>query len=228
MNNFLEIRNLNKKYTGVQDIEIFKNLNLQLSDNQIVALPGPAGCGKSTLLHLMAKLESASSGTVQVSIANKNYDYENMTSNEIGKLRLNHYGFVYQQHHLLEDLTCLENCTLPSELKSKGNINFDYILNLFERMDLLSVKDRYPNTLSGGERHRVAIIRAVAHKPNFLFLDEPTGNLDQENSSTIQHLLQGLINLEKMGVILATHDINFANMMDRVFEIQNGNILQKK
>ena len=95
-------------------------------------------------------------------------------------------------------------------------------------MDLLSVKDRYPNTLSGGERHRVAIIRAVAHKPNFLFLDEPTGNLDQENSSTIQHLLQGLVNLEKMGVILATHDINFANMMDRVFEIQNGNILQKK
>ena len=83
-------------------------------------------------------------------------------------------------------------------------------------------------TLSGGEKQRVAIIRAVSHKPNFLFLDEPTGNLDQENSSTIQQLLQGLTNLEKMGVILATHDINFANMMDRVFEIQNGKIIQKK
>ena len=118
--------------------------------------------------------------------------------------------------------------TLPSELKTKGDINLDYILNLFERMELLSIKDRYPNTLSGGEKQRVAIIRAVSHKPNFLFLDEPTGNLDQENSSTIQQLLQGLTNLEKMGVILATHDINFANMMDRVFEIQNGNILQKK
>lgn len=207
---------------------VINDFSLTINQGESIAFIGKSGAGKSTLLHLMAKLESASSGSVQVSIANKNYDYENMTSNEIGKLRLNHYGFVYQQHHLLEDLTCLENCTLPSELKSKGNINFDYILNLFERMDLLSVKDRYPNTLSGGERHRVAIIRAVAHKPNFLFLDEPTGNLDQENSSTIQHLLQGLINLEKMGVILATHDINFANMMDRVFEIQNGNILQKK
>ena len=207
---------------------VINDFSLTINQGESIAFIGKSGAGKSTLLHLMAKLESASSGTVQVSIANKNYDYENMTSNEISKLRLNHYGFVYQQHHLLEDLTCLENCTLPSELKTKGDINLDYILNLFERMELLPIKDRYPNTLSGGEKQRVAIIRAVSHKPNFLFLDEPTGNLDQENSSTIQHLLQGLINLEKMGVILATHDINFANMMDKVFEIQNGNILQKK
>ena len=227
--NSLILRKLSKTFDeNSLSNRVINDFSLTINQGDSIAFIGKSGAGKSTLLHLMAKLESASSGTVEVSISDKNYDYANMTSNQIGKLRLHHYGFVYQQHHLLEDLTCLENCTLPCELKTKGNINLDYILNLFERMELLPVKDRYPNTLSGGERQRVAIIRAVAHKPNFLFLDEPTGNLDQENSYTIQQLLQGLTNLEKMGVILATHEKNFAKRMKRGFEIQNGNIWQKK
>lgn len=227
--NSLILRKLSKTFDeNSLSNRVINDFSLTINQGDSIAFIGKSGAGKSTLLHLMAKLESASTGTVKVSISGNNYDYKNMTSSDIGKLRLNHYGFVYQQHHLLEDLTCLENCTLPSELKTKNNINFDYILKLFERMELLDIKDRYPNTLSGGERQRVAIIRAVAHKPNFLFLDEPTGNLDQENSSTIQQLLKGLTHLEKLGVILATHDINFANMMDRVFEIQNGKIIQKK
>ena len=150
-----------------------------------------------------------------------------MKNDDLSKLRLENFGFVYQFHHLLEDMTILENVLLPNQYnKSENKFNKDEIYNLLERVGLSDRLHHLPWKLSGGEKQRAAIVRAIVNKPNFLFLDEPTGNLDEFNAKSIQDLLINLSKDLKFSLITSSHDIEFIKMMDLKYEIIDGDLIK--
>ena len=164
-------------------IKVLENIDLTIEKGDLVAISGQSGAGKSTLLHIIASLDEASSGNIL-------YDeklMEGHTNFALSNIRLNNFGFVYQFHHLLEDLTVLENIMIPLQLS--GNTTEHNIYNIIEEVGLSSRINHLPWKLSGGEKQRVAIARALINNPDFIFLDEPTGNLDNKNASIIQNLL---------------------------------------
>jgi lipoprotein-releasing system ATP-binding protein len=139
---------------------------------------------------------------------------------------LNSFGFVYQFHHLLEDLNVYENILIPQQLKygSNSNDSAGKVIKLLDQLGLSSRAKHLPWKLSGGEKQRVAIARAIVNNPSFLFLDEPTGNLDDENSNLVQDLILQIANEHDIALILSTHDTNFANKMNTIYKISNRNI----
>ncbi len=183
--NKIECINLCKSYfIDSNEIEVLKDINLTISRGDLVAISGKSGAGKSTLLQIIASLDSQSSG----SLIYDDKDSTTFKNNDLSKVRLNNFGFVYQFHHLLEDLNVLENILIPLEISNKSSNNSS-VLDIIEEVGLTSRINHLPWKLSGGEKQRVAIARALVNKPNFIFLDEPTGNLDQENAGIIQNLL---------------------------------------
>ena len=139
---------------------------------------------------------------------------------------MNSFGFVYQFHHLLEDLNVYENILIPQQLKfgSNSNDSAGKVTKLLDQLGLSSRAKHLPWKLSGGEKQRVAIARAIVNNPSFLFLDEPTGNLDDENSNLVQDLILQIANEHDIALILSTHDTNFANKMNTIYKISNRNI----
>ena len=155
-------------------IKVLENINLSLGKGDLVAISGHSGAGKSTLLHIIASLDLASSGNIL-------YDgraIEEHTNFALSNIRLNNFGFVYQFHHLLEDLTVLENILIPMQILGKTSVND--AMDIINQVGLSSRINHLPWKLSGGEKQRVAIARALINNPDFIFLDEPTGNLDDE------------------------------------------------
>jgi lipoprotein-releasing system ATP-binding protein len=189
-----------------------------MSQGETCSIIGTSGCGKSTFLHLLAKLDDYSSGSIFFNKIN----YSDLNSNSSASLRLDNFGFVYQFHHLLEDFNAFDNCKIVQDLNNnKNNPNID------ELLISVGLKDKfksYPYQLSGGEKQRLAIARALSNNPNFLIMDEPTGNLDNKTSKLIQELILEISHKRNIGIILATHDLNFANMMDAVYEIFDGGL----
>ena len=197
---------------------VLQDINFQISQGETCSIIGASGCGKSTFLHLLAKLDDHSSGEITFNDQN----YKNLNSNSAANLRLNNFGFVYQFHHLLEDFNSFDNCKIVQDLNNKSdNPNID------ELLISVGLKDKFksfPYQLSGGEKQRLAIARALSNNPNFLIMDEPTGNLDNKTSKLIQDLILEISYKRDIGIILATHDLNFANMMDTVYEIFDGGL----
>jgi len=174
---------------------------------------------KTTYLQILAGLETPSVG--KVFFNDINLSANNKT--QFTQLRSSLFGFVYQFHYLLEDLTILENCELTFQILQSKDRTADHqsILAIFDELGISHLKDHYPFMLSGGERQRAAIARAVAHKPTFLLMDEPTGNLDNENAAIIQELTINLSKKLNMGIIVATHDLDYAKQLDDVYKIEN-------
>jgi lipoprotein-releasing system ATP-binding protein len=141
-------------------------------------------------------------------------------------MRSNLFGYAYQFHYLLDDLTVFENCNLVFRITNNKKINENYkkIIQILDELGIADLRDKYPYMLSGGERQRVAIARAVVHEPKFVLMDEPTGNLDQENAEVIQNLTIKLAQNHNIGIIVATHDLNYAGKLDTVFRIENGDL----
>jgi lipoprotein-releasing system ATP-binding protein len=197
---------------------VLRNINFSMSQGETCSIIGTSGCGKSTFLHLLAKLDDYSSGSIFFNKIN----YSDLNSNSSASLRLDNFGFVYQFHHLLEDFNAFDNCKIVQDLNNnKNNPNID------ELLISVGLKDKfksYPYQLSGGEKQRLAIARALSNNPNFLIMDEPTGNLDNKTSKLIQELILEISHKRNIGIILATHDLNFANMMDAVYEIFDGGL----
>ena len=209
--------NINK-YFHIKDdlLNVLSDINLQVNETDRVAISGISGAGKSTLLHIMAGLDIPNSGNILFN----NINLSTISKDELSKVRLNNFGFVYQFHHLLEDLTIEENIQLPSSLlnnldASKRNLLNDVMITL----DIHKRKDHLPWQLSGGEKQRAAIARAISNNPKFLFLDEPTGNLDYENSLNIQNLLFEMSNKYGIALITATHDNKFIKSFDKVYKL---------
>lgn len=205
-----------------EDMPVLDNINLSISKADRLAITGASGAGKSTLLQLLAGLDKPSQGSIFID----DIDLHSIKPIEQSKIRLNSFGFVYQFHHLLEDLNVYENILIPQQLKYGSDLNksANKVIRLLDQLGLSSRSKHLPWKLSGGEKQRVAIARAIINNPSFLFLDEPTGNLDDENSHLVQELILQLADEHNIALILSTHDTNFANKMNTVYKIDNRNI----
>ena len=218
--NKLQAKNISMSFASAQNtVDVLTDISLVLDEGQSIGIIGSSGCGKTTLLQILAGLETPSVG--KVFFNDINLSANNKT--QFTQLRSSLFGFVYQFHYLLEDLTILENCELTFQiLQSKDRVgDHQSILAIFDELGISHLKDHYPFMLSGGERQRAAIARAVAHKPTFLLMDEPTGNLDNENAAIIQELTINLSKKLNMGIIVATHDLDYAKQLDDVYKIEN-------
>ena len=202
------------------NIKVLEGINLTIQKGNLVAISGQSGAGKSTLLHIIASLDMPSSGNIL-------YDeipMEGHTNFTLSNIRLNNFGFVYQFHHLLEDLTVLENIMIPLQLS--GNTSELKAYEIIEEVGLSSRINHLPWKLSGGEKQRVAIARALINNPDFIFLDEPTGNLDDENAQIIQNLLLEISKRNNIALVTATHDNNFIKSFDKIYYLKDFNLLE--
>jgi lipoprotein-releasing system ATP-binding protein len=197
---------------------VFSDINLKINESQKIAISGKSGAGKSTLLHIMAGLDKPTSGTVEFN----DYDFSKISLNKLSEIRLKNFGFVYQFHHLLDDLTIAENISIPAKLNNDFNkTKKDQIISLMKDLNIYDRKDHLPWKLSGGEKQRAAIARALTNEPKFLFLDEPTGNLDEENANVIQDILINISKTLGVALITATHDNKFINAFDTIYDLSD-------
>ena len=202
------------------NIKVLENIDLTIEKGDLVAISGQSGAGKSTLLHIIASLDEASSGNIL-------YDEKPIgghTNFALSNIRLNNFGFVYQFHHLLEDLTVLENIMIPLQLA--GNTKKQNVYNIIDEVGLSSRINHLPWKLSGGEKQRVAIARALINNPDFIFLDEPTGNLDDKNACIIQNLLLEISKRNNIALVTATHDNNFIESFNKIYYLKDFNLVE--
>ena len=220
--NKIECNNVSKSFiVNNESLLVLKKINLSITENLNIAISGKSGAGKSTLLHIMAGLDTPSSGSIEYNKKN----LSEMKNEEISKIRLLNFGFVYQFHHLLEDLTIEENIQMP--LMLNNNLNKSTRVKTTEIMKYLDIydrKDHLPWKLSGGEKQRAAIARALINNPKFLFLDEPTGNLDHENAKHIHDLLIEMSDRRGIALITATHDNEFIKLFKNVYKLENSSL----
>ena len=220
--NKLECIDISKSFIlNNESLSVLKNINISISENERIAISGKSGAGKSTLLHIMAGLDKPTLGHVRF----KNRLLLDLKNKELSQIRLLNFGFVYQFHHLLEDLTIEENIHIPLLLNNSLNkTNKSRSIEIMKYLDIYERKDHLPWKLSGGEKQRAAIARALINKPKFLFLDEPTGNLDYENANHIQNLLIDMSNNHGIALITATHDNEFIKAFKKVYELSESKL----
>ena len=220
MNNLIELSNLNKIFIAKKNLRVLKKINFKFKSGKIYSLMGPSGSGKSTLLNLISLIDKPSSGLIKFN--NKQIDFDNNKENDI--FRSNNIGIIYQQDNLLPDFNALENVYLAS--LAAGNKK-DFAINkskkILKLVGLSNRLDHYPNELSGGEKQRVSIARALINEPKIILADEPTGSLDKKTSEQVFNLLKNQINPQRI-IIFATHNRFFARKSDCLLEIVNGNI----
>ena len=220
MNDIIKINNINKYFENVQKLKVLKTISFKFKKGKIYSLIGPSGSGKSTLLNLLSLIDRPNSGSISISNTAINFDETN--KNDI--LRANKIGIIYQQDNLLPDFTAIENIYLASLAARKDKDSS--ILKakiLLKKVGLLNRADHYPYQLSGGEKQRVSIARALINDPQILLADEPTGSLDLETAKDIFQILKNQINSDRL-IIFATHNRFFANKSDCILELVNGNI----
>ena len=216
----IKISKLNKSFDGIKKINVLNNVTFNFRKGKIYSLMGPSGSGKSTLLNLLSLIDRPNSGTIL--FENKFIDYKQKSKNDI--LRANKIGIIYQQDNLLPDFTALENIYLASLAAGNNKqISIAKAKNLLKKIGLLNRSDHYPSQLSGGEKQRISIVRAVVNDPEIILADEPTGSLDLKTAKDIFKLLENQINQNRL-IIFATHNRFFANKADCKLEIVNGNI----
>mgnify|MGYP000467865546 FL=1 len=210
--------NLTKRVPSADgELVILENINLELEEGRSLAIVGPSGSGKSTLLGLLAGLDSATSGEV---FLNDN-PLHDLNEDERAKVRKENVAFVFQSFELLPGLTALENVMLPSELKSNPEAK-ERATEYLVRVGLNNRLNHYPRQLSGGEQQRVAIARAFACNAKVLFVDEPTGNLDNKTGSRISELLFEVNQESTNALVVVTHDVNLSKKCDDQVELSEG------
>ena len=202
------------------NVNIIKNISLNIDQGESVGLIGPSGSGKSSLLMLAGGLERASSGEIEI----LGQVITEMSEDRLSKLRRNNVGVVFQSFHLIPTLTALENVVTPLEISFSKNPNKHAIMAL-DRVGLSHRADHYPSQLSGGEQQRVALARAYVSNPKILLADEPTGNLDEENTKAIVDLLFEIKNENDTTLFLVTHSRELAKKCDRIIKIRDGKLL---
>lgn len=213
--------NLNKIF-GEKNAQthVLHDISVNIQDGEMVALTGRSGSGKSTLLYILSSLDYPTSGTCWLD----DNDISKMNSHEVHSFRNKNMGFVFQFHHLIPELTALENILMPALKYNEEKKYRPYALELLKEFSLADKANRFPSQLSGGEQQRVAIARALVMSPKYIFADEPTGNLDTINGDIVMKLFQK-INLEKKTTIVyVTHDMNYANLSKRKIILVDGRV----
>ena len=214
----ISIDSIDKSFgEGDEILQVFKNFSLSLHQGESIGLVGASGSGKSTLLHIICGLDRPDSGSVKI----QGIDITELNYDERSQLRNTEIGFVYQFHHLLPELTALENIALPALLA--GTNQAEAIKNaslLLEQVNLSGKENNTPNELSGGERQRVAIARAMSNNPSCLIMDEPTGNLDTKNVENFMTLLMDMVSIKNVTLLIATHDTKVSGRLDRLLSLE--------
>ena len=212
----VDIKKLTKTFSdGNRKLHVLKDINLQIDKGSIITIKGPSGSGKSTLLSIIGTLDNADSGELLIN----GMSIEDNTN--IDKLRNKSIGFVFQFHNLISELTLEENVSLPKMI-AKEQWDKDELIEFFEYFDLKDRMNSFPNDLSGGEKQRVAVMRAVINNPSIIIADEPTGNLDKENALKMMSLFQKLNTEKKLTRIIATHDEDVFNIGHKKYQLVDG------
>jgi len=214
----IELRDVSKQYAAKpKPVPVLENVNLVVEQGERVAVVGPSGSGKSTLLNMLGTLDSPTSGQVMY----KGRDVAKLAPDALAKLRNQDIGFVFQQHHLLPQLTVLENVLVPTVLTEASPRTVKNAEQLLERVGIEKRANHRPAQISGGERQRVAVVRALINKPSLLLADEPTGSLNQKAAESLAELLIE-INLEyEMALIVVTHSEKIAEVIGNIYELHD-------
>lgn len=216
----IELKGVEKIYIrGSEEVHALKGLDLTFSKGEFISIVGPSGSGKTTLLHIIGCLDRPSKGLMKID----GIEVENMPESELVKIRRKKIGFVFQQFYLIQGLSVFDNIALPL-LFARNKIDREKILSLLKLVGLEKKIDRNPNQLSGGEMQRVAIARALVNEPEIILADEPTGNLDSENSEKIFDLLKSL-HKRGLSVIMVTHNNDLAVRAERIIRLKDGRII---
>ncbi len=223
-NNILKIDSVHRSFKqGDKSLNILKGINLSLKPGELVALLGPSGSGKSTLLHLAGLLEKPDSGEIIIDGKSSHL----FSEKKISSLRSKYFGFVYQYHHLLYEFSAVENIMIPQIIAgvdpSQARIRSKELLS---KVNLIDRQNHRPGVLSGGEQQRVAIIRALANNPKVLLADEPTGNLDPNTADVVFNELLYFSRENNLAGLVATHNIELAKRMDRMFILNDGRLFE--
>ncbi len=222
----LELKKIAKKFeipAAERAMIVLKDVSFQIDQGESMAVVGPSGSGKSTLLNIIGALERPTSG--DVFFTGKNL--ANLGDSELSAIRNREIGFIFQLHHLLPQCTVLENVlipTIPLGIKKNKNEVMRRAKTLLEKVSLTDRMDFFPAVLSGGELQRVAVVRALINTPKLILADEPTGSLDKESTENLGQLLVDLNREEGVALITVTHSMELARLMDKIYNLQNGQL----
>ena len=221
MSTILETKNLCKFYGAKEnEVKAVDKINIEIKEGEFVAIVGKSGSGKSTLLHMLGGLDTPTSGEVLL----KGKELYKMKEDELAVFRRRKIGFIFQAFNLVSSINVWENIVLPIGLDGK-KVDTEYINDIIETLGIEKKIHNLPNTLSGGQQQRVAIARALASRPDILFADEPTGNLDTKTSDEVIALLK--MSAKKYGqtIVMITHDDEIAQVADRILIIEDGKVV---
>jgi len=214
----LQAKNIHKIYKNFEHLHLLKGINLDLKKNQSIAIMGASGVGKTTLLHILGTLETHDRGSLTILNNTKLTD----------EIRNKHIGFIFQSFNLLEDLTLIENILMPAYISrqsiQKNSKAYKRAQLLLQEVNLKNRSNYLTKNLSGGEKQRAAIARAFSNDPDIILADEPSGNLDHENSKIIHNLLINFVKNYKKSLIVATHDIELASLCEKIYTLKAGNL----
>tara|TARA_B100000809_G_scaffold169625_1_gene166995 strand:- start:263 stop:940 length:678 start_codon:yes stop_codon:yes gene_type:complete len=219
----LQAKNINKSFSnGKTKLSVLRDFSLDAKSGQIITIMGQSGSGKTTALNILGTLDQPDSGELTIS----GIQVQSMNETELSKIRNRDIGFVFQFHHLLPEFSAIENILMPTWINRKVD-NTEYALDLIDKMGLIDRKDHFPSQLSGGERSRVAVARALMNKPKLVLADEPTGNLDEKNANKLIDLL-GQINKDfQQAIVLTTHNPQVARIGHKQYILENGSLSKK-
>ena len=225
MDPLIKVNNVNKHFHDPVDIQVLKNISLEMNQGEFVSIMGKSGCGKSTLLYILSTMDTDYTGEIYL----KNELLSGLTPNELAVIRNEHIGFVFQFHYLLPEFSVLENVMMPAlklGRKSREEIESDAI----QKLKLLDIEDqslKMASRISGGQKQRVAIARALINNPSIIMGDEPTGNLDSKNTQLVFDIFKQLTKEFNTSLLIVTHDPDFASKTDRIIEMADGEIVRK-
>lgn len=218
----VDARDLSKTYFGKVDVPVLTGIDLAVDEGEFIAIVGQSGSGKSTLLNILGCLDTLTGGSLTIDGA----DVSDLEDDELARIRSEKIGFVFQYHYLIDELTCLENVLLPISIRLGETPDSDRkrMLSLLDRVGLTGQLRQTPDTMSGGQNQRCALVRALANEPRLILADEPTGNLDSRSSQEVFDLLRSMNRETQVAVIMVTHDERLAAAADRIMLIEDGSM----
>lgn len=222
MMDMIQVHNIKKSFGALQ---VLKGIDLSIEKGEVVSIVGPSGAGKTTLLQIMGTLDKADEGTLEIDGISVN----NLKQKDLARFRNEHVGFVFQFHQLLPEFTALENVEIPALIAGKSAKEArKRAMELLEYMGLGERANHKPNELSGGEKQRVAVARALVNQPSVVLADEPSGSLDSQNKHELHQLFFDLRDKYGQTFVIVTHDEELASLTDRTIRMRDGMIIEEK